>query len=267
MSSLSPNSLKTYEYIQPDYIDRKHPYSDQVIYTPFSQGKALGDRYRLVDPNWNGSCYALSWSWIAQKLSRKSLMKPSNFQMKNKATIVLSDYEDIEKIRNLFHSTCLHSLTFISDDDLEKKPNPLASNPIIAFFESFYHSNMCALIGAIGSIRKREADGKDGEVIKTWGHACAFIMKADHTCAWFDPNYGEVSFKNFLDFAKWYQKETTKGRLRYITKGQAILSKTRNHLWTTDNLMIEYTSFDQEEINDFRRLYKGKAPKEIEYHF
>ena len=49
-------------------------------------------------------------------------------------------------------------------------------------------------------------DKNTGGSPSNFAHVVSFV-KRDNEIAWFDPNYGEISFSNFNDFRIWFKKE------------------------------------------------------------
>ncbi|MCE3255887.1 MAG: hemophilus virulence surface antigen [Rickettsiaceae bacterium] len=201
---------------------------DRVVfsYTPFSQASIM-ERF---DEDWKGSCYVMAYQWIYHKVrnGKKNFSKPVYYEINDPSfphPVIVGDNDasgpDISAIRKSLgdaykHETVPAEMIEMLDDDgdeeeaINNESSDSNSNMLADYIGSKkYH--FCVI--GIGFNILTDSDRENA--IQS-GHAVAFVKMSDKV-SFFDPNNGEITFKKFEDFKKWFAAETREGCLRYIT--------------------------------------------------
>lgn len=194
------------------------PSSPNVIYTPFKQKSMIEG----LNPDWLGSCNILSHSWMLRKIQQEDFQLPTTYKITQldlpHPVIVLDNSPDGDDIAEV--ESELERLGFsqiIKDKHTLERKGVTGIEALISGLDS-----QAFLSGTLLNTIAFSPDFK-----KEFGHACAFVKKGNE-CSWFDPNYGEVTFKNFSDFSSWFRKEATDGVLIFLLSESCNAKKIQN---------------------------------------
>ena len=240
--SLCFSSKQSLQIKQPKKI-YKHlkTLSEQGIsfrFTPFEQG-ALAN---ILDPSWQGSCNILSHSWMYKKMRSRNFQTPSTYEITDSHLphpMIIgknSDEEaDIQLIQRQFRQSFFEE-NHTTHCGVSRKMKQKGINALISYLGNY--NSHCTLVSSRVCY---------SEYTQNIGHSCAFVKRGDK-CSWFDPNYGEVTFERFKDFATWFKLEVMDGTQMYILR-EAFDNKRNNRQTILLSDLFPQPSFSDEEQN------------------
>lgn len=207
-------------------------------YTPFAQ-TALAQR---LDPNWDGSCHFLSYSWMYRKTRSAHFQEPSSYTMTDLSVpypIILGQNqesgEDIQTIQKSF-AQFDYASEVLGQEEIDETTQREGIDSLITYLKSRDQQSVLVMAGW-----RYEND-------RISGHACGFVKRGDE-CSWFDPNYGEVTFETFEDFSLWFYQEVMYGQLVFLFQEAFLLLKKKKNEPIRVSDSIAPLHFSKEEQN------------------
>ncbi|STX29237.1 cysteine protease domain, YopT-type [Legionella beliardensis] len=196
--------MKSYKCL--DFLEKK---GIDFIYTPFDQGATTN----ILDPDWKGSCNALSHEWMLRKMFVADMREPATYEITEPHLphpVIIGDNEaSPEKIHKDLKKFYKYASTEQYLIDKHVPSLEAKADKLLNYIESQqFHSG---IIEANIYIK----DKNRGGLPQNFGHAVSFV-KRGNAISWFDPNYGEITFSNFKDFRVWFKQEVKEGALNYL---------------------------------------------------
>ena len=154
---------------------------------------------------------------MCQKIISDNLCDPTVFQLQNKEILILGDNDfngkDIQRIESLFHSAFdrFGDRPVLTVEDIESRYKLSGVEALFSYFKSYQGVDNCLFF--FNTNKDKVVEESQKKHFKHEGHLCGFIKKGE-SCAWFDPNFGEVAFTHYDDFLTWFGAEATRGVLK-----------------------------------------------------
>ncbi|WP_160149864.1 YopT-type cysteine protease domain-containing protein [Legionella beliardensis] len=174
----------------------------------------------VLDPTWYGACNALASEWMLNKICSDDIQTPTIHKITDSSVPYFVAFGDnrtadkeVRSILSKHYQTADISQAAIDGGNYSSEPNEHTFAANIDNLLNYMARHKChyGLICSGVCI----FDQNKGDLPDNFGHAVSFAKRGIEI-AWFDPNYGEITFSNFNDFRIWFKREAQEGVLGFI---------------------------------------------------